>query len=612
MARDRSPDAAREPLPDAARERLTDLVRERLTDVVRERLTDVARLSTGDGSAFAETARMLRDAGVDPHELGARHEGMLASGGEGGDPGGRRGRRARPYVTPHSARRSAGAHYTPKELARDVAARALAPLLPGGARPEEVLALRVCDPSMGAGAFLLAACEVLAERLIDAGTPRRVALRSVAARCLFGVDKDPVAVALARIALWIATASEEDPRTFLKGALLAGDALVGPPGGEPPWPRGIEPFDWGAAFPEVLGGRGGFDAVVGNPPWISYAGRAAQPLDGELFDFYKRTSPAFFGYRNLQGLFVFRAATLLRPGGRLGLVLPTSMSDLAGYEPSRRAHDALCETDPTLPDFGDRFRAVFQPCMGLISTRRAVPARVEKAGPWPLERRDLDAPSAALLARLDALPKVPPELFGERGFQTMGADVERLRPGDEPLAPGEVGLRIGSDVAPFARGAPSFRCDPGAFGARFRGEEEWRAVRVLVRQTARWPMACVSDGLPFRNSVLASFEAEGLPPELIVAYLNAWPVRWFHYVRHRDARQGMPQLKIGHLRALPAPGPDPAKRRALAELGASLSRRNDGARPEEERALAELASDLLGLTSEECAIIHEWAAHRGE
>ena len=572
---------------------------------------------------LGEADAMLRAAPApDPYELGAVHEALLASAPAEGAKGAREAGRtaagdARRRVVEGGARRRAGAHYTPAALARDVATRALAPLLQA-AGPADVLALRVCDAATGAGAFLLAACEVIAERLLSAShdegraLERADAMRAVAGACLFGVDKDPVAVALARAALWIATASEEDPETFLAGSIRAGDALVGPPGQAPPWPAASAPFDWEGAFPEVLGReRAGFDAVVGNPPWVSYAGRAAQPLDEGLFDLYERTSPAFFGYRNLQGVFVHRAATLLRPGGRLGLVLPTSMSDLVGYEPSRRAHDALCEVDEELPDFGDRFEGVFQPCMALLSTRRAAPERVERARGWPLERRDLDARAAALLARLDALPKVPPEAFGERGFQTTGEDVRLLSRADAPPAPGEVGLRAGADVAAFRRKAPSYRCDPGVFGARFRPEKDWRGVRVLIRQTARFPMACLSDGLPFRNSVLAGFEVQGLSAELMTAFLNTAPLRWFHYMRHRDARQGMPQLKIGHLRALPTPGQDPSLRRALADLGATLGARNDGVRPEEQRALDRIAAGLLGLDEDEQALIAAWAAALG-
>ena len=626
-----------------------------------------------DPAAVTRARWRLREAAVpDPYELGAIHEALLATrlAAEGG----------RVHVASGGARRSAGAHYTPEALAREVAQRAIAPLLRDDAAPEDVLALRVCDAAMGAGAFLLAACDVLAERLVQAragartsgaadtqrraaattsgaaDTQRRAAAttrgaadtqrgavdttsaaacenatlpcenaapprgaspddgallearREVARTCLFGVDKDPAAVALARAALWIATASEGEPAGFLGGALCVGDALVGPPDATPPWPCGIAPFDWGEAFADVVKGRGGFDAIVGNPPWISYAGRAAQPLDSDLFDFYKRTSPAFFGYRNLQALFVHRAATLLRPGGRLGLVVPTSMCDLSGYEPSRRAHDALCAVDEVLPDFGDRFDDVFQPCMGLFSTRRAARVEVARTPGWPLERDDLDARSAALLARLDALPKVPADCFGERGFQSVKGDVSKMRPGDAPPRAGEVGLRIGGDVAAFRRSAPSFLCDPHALDGRFREEAEWREVSVLVRQTARFPMACLADGVAFRNSVLAGFATQELPAELLVAYVNAWPVRWFHYVRHRDARQGMPQMKIAHLRALPSPADDREKRLALAALGATLSLRNDGVRPDEQRAIDDLAADLLGLDDDERALVRAWAA----
>jgi hypothetical protein len=190
----------------------------------------------------------------------------------------------------------------------------------------------------------------------------------------------------------------------------------------------------------------------------------------------------------------------------------------------------------------------------------------------------------------------------------MRDDVRKMRPGDAPPREGDVGLRIGSDVAPFRRSAPSFLCDPRDFGGRLRAAGEWRAVSVLVRQTARFPMACLADGAAFRNSVLACFATEDLPAEMLVAYLNAWPVRWFHYTRHRDARQGMPQMKIAHLRALPSPATDRSKRDALTAIGTNLSVRNDGIRPEEQRAIDDLAEDLLGLDDDERAIIRAWVA----
>jgi hypothetical protein len=367
------------------------------------------------------------------------------------------------------------------------------------------------------------------------------------------------------------------------------------------------PFHWEIELPEIFA-CGGFDAFLGNPPWVAYAGRAAQPLAGELRDFYTSTSPAFGGYRTLQGIFVHRAATLLRPGGRLGLVLPTSMSDLGGYEPSRRAHDVLCACDPDLPDFGDRaFERVFQPSMGLLSTRRAAPRPAAKAGAWPLARSDLDAEAAALLDRLAALPKLPGHLFGERGFQSTGGDVTHLHALNGPEGPFTVAVRVGSDIEPFLRRPPSLYCDPSLFGGRFRPEADWRAVKLLIRQTARFPMVAPSDGLAFRNSILAGFSDERWNEALLLAYLNSTPVRWYHYMRHRDARQGMPQVKIAHLRAIPAP--EGAGRLAeVAAAGRALGEANRGILPVEQQELDRLVGDALDLAREERAVIARWAA----
>lgn len=625
-------------------------------------------------------------------------------------------------LQPGEARRAAGAHYTSAGMARIIVTRALAPLLSPDAAPGAILELRVCDPAMGAGSFLIEACEALAAALVRAwdragaappvegGDPLACARRLVARHCLFGVDRNPLAVDLARISLGLLTAAPGAPPPFLDHALRAGDAILGlsaaqiaalslkprpaaaaaraaalvdaaltlaasprrairtgaaapeealaraelaitgaralgdavlatfldmedrrarpralaalqeyaaswpeaeiPPGliaGARAFRAERAPFHWELEYPEVFTDRGGFDAFVGNPPWVAYAGRAAQPLPAPWRDLHAALSPAFAGYRSLQGLFVHRAAALLRPGGRLGLVLPTSMADLDGYAPVRRAHDALCAPDDALPDFGDRaFDGVFQPSMGLLSTRRAASPQSPAAALWPLARSDLSPGAAALLHRLDALPRLPPRLFGERGFQTTPADAERMTLG--PVDERSVGLRGGGDIAPFKRLPPGRHCDPSAFGARFRPERDWRAVRLLIRQTARFPMAALSDGLPFRNSILAGFGDDRYGEHFLLAYLNSTPVRWVHHQRHRDARQGMPQVKIGHLRALPAPPADHPAVAELSALGRSLGERNAGITRADQDALDRLAADALGMSEQERAIVAAWRA----
>jgi len=147
------------------------------------------------------------------------------------------------YLQPTEERRRSGSHYTPRSLTEPIVKTTLRPVLEAfGARPtpEQILDLKVCDPAMGSGAFLVEACRLLADRLVAAwqahGKSPRIppdqdpvlhARRLVAQRCLYGVDKNPFAVDLAKLSLWLVTLAKEHPFTFLDHALRCGDSLVG-------------------------------------------------------------------------------------------------------------------------------------------------------------------------------------------------------------------------------------------------------------------------------------------------------------------------------------------------------------------------------------------------
>jgi hypothetical protein len=147
------------------------------------------------------------------------------------------------YLQPGEERRRSGSHYTPRELTGPIVRTTLAPVLAAlGERPtpEQILDLKVCDPAMGSGAFLVEACRQLAEVLVAAWerhacmpaippdeVPRLYAHRLVAQRCLYGVDRNPFAVSLARLSLWLVTLARNHAFTFLDHALEHGDSLVG-------------------------------------------------------------------------------------------------------------------------------------------------------------------------------------------------------------------------------------------------------------------------------------------------------------------------------------------------------------------------------------------------
>ena len=150
-------------------------------------------------------------------------------------------------LQPSQERRRSGSHYTPRELTEPIVRIALEPIFDrlqqeadGPLRPDQILDLKVCDPAMGSGAFLVEACRQLADALIESWRVHNVApgippdedetifaRRMVAQRCLYGVDRNPKAVDLAKLSLWLTTLAKEHPLTFLDHALRHGDSLVG-------------------------------------------------------------------------------------------------------------------------------------------------------------------------------------------------------------------------------------------------------------------------------------------------------------------------------------------------------------------------------------------------
>ena len=182
------------------------------------------------------------------------------------------------YVTQGSDRRDTGTHYTPRSLTEEIVKYTLEPLVYVGVaegKPKdkwklkgapELLSLKVCDMAMGSGAFLVEVCRYLSARLVeswesaegrikegessletrvlpdgslsvgdatervlpaDAEERLIMARRLVADRCLYGVDKNPLAVEMAKLSLWLITLQKNKPFTFLDHSLRCGDSLVG-------------------------------------------------------------------------------------------------------------------------------------------------------------------------------------------------------------------------------------------------------------------------------------------------------------------------------------------------------------------------------------------------
>jgi hypothetical protein len=213
---------------------LDDLLAKKGKDRIKELKENVGRTLTAAQGKPVEDAKSVDD-------LVAALDGMVD---ERGSPKKRIATLGTPILQPTGERRRTGSHYTPRTLTAPIVKYALEPAfarLRPDATPEQVLELKVCDPAMGSGAFLVEACRALGERLVAAWArwpeARPIipadedeelhARRLVAQRCLYGVDKNPRAVDLARLSLWLATLARDHEFTFLDHAVKCGDSLVG-------------------------------------------------------------------------------------------------------------------------------------------------------------------------------------------------------------------------------------------------------------------------------------------------------------------------------------------------------------------------------------------------
>ncbi len=190
------------------------------------------------------------------------------------------------------ARKHQGSYYTRPGLRDALLDGALEPLLPGTPMPS------VCDPSCGAGNLLAEAARRIARR---AG----VAPGRVIERCLYGVDIDPIAVELCRLVLWLEGGFLGCWPAVLEASVRQGDSLLLP---------------WVEVFPGVMA-RGGFDCIVGNPPFVNSIEGPASRSKAER----RRRAPEFGGTADLAYLLLGASLRLVRPEGCVGMIQPRAL-----------------------------------------------------------------------------------------------------------------------------------------------------------------------------------------------------------------------------------------------------------------------------------------------
>jgi hypothetical protein len=181
---------------------------------------------------------------------------------------------------------------------------------------DELKTLRILDPACGSGAFLIEAFDQL-HAFYEASNARLEELRGqrslfdldrqILQHNLYGVDLNAEAVQICQLSLWIKTAVHGKALTSLDHSIREGNSVVSDPAVHP------RAFDWQAAFPEVFA-QGGFDVVVGNPPYVRQEWIAPyKPYWASRYRSHHSASDIFV-YFFEQGI------ELLRPGGQLAFI----------------------------------------------------------------------------------------------------------------------------------------------------------------------------------------------------------------------------------------------------------------------------------------------------
>lgn len=597
------------------------------------------------------------------------------------------------------ARKAGGVYYTPEYVVRYIVGETVGRLV-AGKTPEQVRAMRFADIACGSGSFLLGVYDLLlrfhaayynrnrrtraegqkAGAVAQPDGTLRLSLlqkRTILLNNVYGVDVDAQAAEVAQLSLYLKLLEEETTATAhahqlaFREALLpslsdnvkSGNSLVD-------WdisagqlfdrqidPRDelkLNPMSFAQEFPRVMRG-GGFDAIVGNPPY-----RMLQPhnTDGATLSYLRETYVAAEFKIEISHLFLQRAVSLLKGGGYLGYIVPTTLLNnvyaealrdwLLGEcrvelisvargrvfadadvhtsvvvlrrepdEQARAAHEVR-----TTSSLGETFA---QNPTGYSRVRQerfqALPGRV-----WNIQLNEDNAPLITRLTRgarnLAPLEKVATI---NRGLVTGDRDkyfAETKK--TEAHAP----ILTGGDVNRYFTKPPSAYVlfeRPRAGGGCWDREVHFAPHKIVMRQIGEQPTASLIRE-PFAVTAnVFTVRAGGLRDELyLLGLINSKLIAYFWRVMFADFKSSFPQVTIFSLSQIPireidfSDAADAARHDrvvALVEQMLGTRRQSAGARTEAERGvferkcaaidgqLDELVYELYGLTEAERALV---------
>ncbi len=239
----------------------------------------------------------------------------------------------------HARRKEQGIYYTPPYIVDYIVRNTLGEVLKRK-RPEEIEKIRVLDPACGSGSFLIKSFDLLNEywkekdkdyaqaQLDTTGQGTTFTRKAkILHNNIFGVDLDKQAVEIAQLNLLLKIAEKGHRLPLLQQNIKCGNSLIDDEG-----IAGDKAFYWEEEFKEIMD-EGGFDVVVGNPPYIQLS---MEPAISQVWKEYFITRfKSSMGRLNTFGFFIKLGIDLLKENGRLGYIIPNTILTQEYYEQLR-------------------------------------------------------------------------------------------------------------------------------------------------------------------------------------------------------------------------------------------------------------------------------------
>ena len=232
-------------------------------------------------------------------------------------------------------RKEQGIYYTPTFVTNYIVKETVGHFLKDHTH-NEILNMKILDPACGSGSFLIRAFDELLNYHASVRSKPVVELDQherlqVLLSNIFGVDLDKQAVEIARLNLLLRTLTERAELEMLENNIQRGNSLISGTEEElknyfgKNW-KDKEPFNWEDKFPSIMS-NGGFDVVIGNPPWVSLSGKhKSLDLSQQELQYLSDTFHSSTYAPNLYEVFIWCALGLLKDGGLFSFIVPDRLA----------------------------------------------------------------------------------------------------------------------------------------------------------------------------------------------------------------------------------------------------------------------------------------------